>query len=138
MATQFESPQDAEDSFYDAFEAYDLDVMMAVWDDSDEIACVQPMGPVLQGRSAVRDSWQRIFQHKQKPDVQILHRQWIEGEGLAVHIVEEKVTFPGGPPQQPALIASNVYRHTETGWRLVFHQVSPPPMQMQGAPGAGF
>ena len=138
MATKFESPQDAEDAFYDAFEVYDLDAMMAVWDNRDDIACVQPMGPVLQGRSAVRESWQTVFQHKHRPDVQVIHRQWIENDELAVHIVEEKVTFPGGPPQQPALIASNVYRKTEDGWRLVFHQVSPPPMQMRSPPGAGF
>ncbi len=132
MASQFETPQDTEDAFYDAFEAHDMDAMTAVWDATDDIACVQPMGPVLQGRSAVLDSWQSIFRHPQAPEVEIHHRQWIESADLAVHIVEEKVSMPGGPPDQPALIASNVYRRTQSGWRLVMHQVSPPPPPAQG------
>ena len=132
MASQFVNPQDAEDAFYDAFEAHDLDGMMAVWDSADDIACVLPMSPVLQGRHAVQESWQSIFQHPQPPEVEIHHRQWFESDSLAVHIVEEKVTFPGGPPVQPAMIASNVYRRTDSGWRLVLHQVSPPPPPSQG------
>ena len=132
MTMQFETPQDTEDAFYDAFEAHDMAAMTAVWDVADDITCVQPMGPVLQGRGAVLESWQGIFRHPQAPEVEIRHRQWIEGEDLAVHLVEEKVRLPGGPPDQPALIASNVYRRTQSGWRLVLHQVSPPPPPTQG------
>ncbi len=127
MAIEFETPQDAEDAFYDAFEAHDLAAMMAVWEATDDIACVLPMSPVLQGRGAVQESWQSIFQHPQSPEVVVHHRQWFESDSMAVHVVEENVTFPGGPPVQPAMIASNVYRRTAGGWRLVLHQVSPPP-----------
>ena len=131
MASQFDTPQDAEDAFYDSFEAHDLDGMMAVWDAADDIACVLPMSPVLQGRQAVQESWESIFRHPQPPEVEVHHRQWFESDGLAVHVVEEKVTFPGGPPVQPAMIASNVYRRIDRGWRLVVHQVSPPPPPSQ-------
>ena len=136
MTTGFQTPQDAEDAFYDAFEGHDLEAMMATWDDAQDVICVQPMGPILQGRLAVQDSWQAIFGHKEKPDVEIHHRHWFESAGLAVHVVEERVTVMGMPANQPPLIAANVYRRTESGWRLVCHQVSPPPPIMP--PGAPF
>ncbi len=136
MASGFQSPQDAEDSFYDAFEGHDLEAMMATWDDAEDVTCVQPMGPILQGRTAIRDSWQAIFGHGQKPDIEIHHRQWFESASLAVHVVEEKVTLPGMPAGQPPLIAANVYRLTDDGWRLICHHVSPPPPPLR--PGVSF
>ncbi len=131
MTTGFQTPQDAEDAFYDAFEGHDLEAMMATWDDADDVICVQPMGPILQGRAAIRDSWQAIFRFEQKPDVEIHHRHWFENGSLAVHMVEEKITVTGMPANQPPLIAANVYRRTESGWRMVCHQVSPPPPPLQ-------
>ena len=135
MTTGFETPQDAEDAFYDAFEAHDLEAMLAVWDEAQDVFCLQPMGHLLHGLAAIRESWQTIFRHARKPDVEIRHRQWFESEELALHVVEERITLPGMPGSQlPALIASNVYRRTENGWRMVCHQVSPPPPALQ-APG---
>ena len=130
--TGFQTPQDAEDAFYDAFEAHDLGGMMAAWDESEDLVCVQPMGPVLQGTAAVKASWQELFRHEQKPDVEIGHVQWFEREGLAVHVVHEKVSVTGMPADFPPLVATNVYRLTEGGWRMVCHQVSPPPPPLQG------
>jgi len=135
MTQGFGSPQDAEDTFYDAFESHDIEAMMGVWEDADDIVCVQPMGPVLQGQAAVRHSWEEIFRHPQTPDIEIRHREWIENEGLEVHMVEEGFTMPGVPQKPPPLIACNVYRRTENGWRMVLHQVSPPPPSMQAPPG---
>ena len=134
MTQAFGSPQDAEDVFYDAFEAHDIEAMMGVWDEAEDIVCVQPMGPVLQGQAAVRDSWEEVFRHRQTPDIEVHHRAWIENEGLAMHVVEEGFTIPGVAQKPPPLIVCNVYRHTQSGWRLVLRQVSPPPPGMQGAP----
>lgn len=131
MTTGFQTPQDAEDAFYDAFEAHDLEGMMAAWDQSEDVICVQPMGPVLQGTAAVKSSWQAIFRHQSKPDVEIGHVQWFEREGLAVHVVQEKVSVAGMPEDLPPLVATNVYRLAEGGWRMVCHQVSPPPPRLQ-------
>ena len=57
----FTSPQDAALAFYQAFEAKDIDAMMATWADDEEIVCVHPGGPRLVGYDAVRASWERIF-----------------------------------------------------------------------------
>ncbi|NJM09628.1 MAG: nuclear transport factor 2 family protein, partial [Bdellovibrionaceae bacterium] len=38
----YTTPQDAAAAFYQAFEARDLDAMMATWADDEEVVCVHP------------------------------------------------------------------------------------------------
>ena len=40
----YTSPQDAALAFYQAFEAQDIDAMMATWADDEDIVCVHPGG----------------------------------------------------------------------------------------------
>jgi ketosteroid isomerase-like protein len=127
MADGFPTPQDAEDAFYDAFEAHDLSAMMGAWADTDDLVCIQPMGPLVQGREAVAGVWKQVFAHAETPHILVHHRQWAESPDLAVHVVEEKLTFPGVAADLPAMIATNVYRRDAGGWRMVLHQASPPP-----------
>ena len=58
---QFATPQEAEDAFYRAFAVADVDAMMAVWAEDDAVTCIHPAGPRLDGRPAIRHSWQAIF-----------------------------------------------------------------------------
>jgi len=51
----FTSPQEAEAAFYEALERGDLDAMMSVWAEDEEIVCVHPGGPRLNGYALVRD-----------------------------------------------------------------------------------
>jgi ketosteroid isomerase-like protein len=51
----------ANDAFYAAFEARDLDAMDAVWEHSDRVWCTHPGWPRLLGWEAVRRSWGDIF-----------------------------------------------------------------------------
>ncbi len=127
MSDQFATPQDTEDAFYDAFEAHDLEGMMGVWDDSVDSVCIQPMSPIVHGAGDIRMIWEQVFSHDRTPDIVVHHHQWIENEGLAMHIVEEQITWPGLPQQPPPVIATNGYRRGSDGWRMVLHHVSPPP-----------
>jgi uncharacterized protein (TIGR02246 family) len=127
LATDYPTPQDVEDDFYEAFETHDLERMMGVWAVTDDVACVQPMGPVLLGAEQIRRSWNQLFKHPDRPDIKVYHRQWIETDDMAVHVVEESITVSGMTEEAPPLIATNVYRRYPGGWLMVFHQVSPPP-----------
>ncbi len=127
MTKQFSSPQDAEDAFYDAFEANDLEAMMSVWADAEDIVCIQPMSPIFQGPADIGRTWEQVFSHDKKPEIMVYHHQWIENEGIAVHIVEEQISLPGIPQQPPPVIATNGYRRESSGWRMVLHHVSLPP-----------
>ena len=57
----YTTPQDAALAFYHAFEARDLDAMMATWADDEEIVCVHPGGPRLVGFDAIRNAWEQLF-----------------------------------------------------------------------------
>ncbi|MFI4923833.1 MAG: YybH family protein, partial [Vicinamibacteria bacterium] len=48
----YTTPQDAATAFYQAFEARDLDAMMATWADDEEIVCVHPGAQRLVGYDA--------------------------------------------------------------------------------------
>jgi ketosteroid isomerase-like protein len=131
MAKQFDSAQDAEDAFYDAFEESDIDKMMDTWADNDDIACVQPMNEQIQGRTAVRQSWEQVFSAGMEVDIEIHHQQWIETANTAIHIVHQQLTFAEGRAQKlPALVVTNIYLHDDGGWHLVVHHASPQPPPM--------
>ena len=57
----YTTPGDAAHAFYQAFEARDLDAMMATWADDEEIVCVHPGGTRLVGYAAVRAGWEQLF-----------------------------------------------------------------------------
>jgi len=129
MAQELATPQDAEDAFYDAIEEGDAEALRRVWEDSDAIACLFPMQPLLQGNE-VHAAFRSLAGGGKRFDIQVRHLRWLEpaelGGGLAIHLVEERVAIPAQPPQPP-IYAINIYRKGEDGWRLLIHQNSPTP-----------
>ena len=137
MATTFDTPQDAEDALYDALEDGDLDAVMHVWEDSDEIACLLPMQPLVHGRSAVRGAYAPLLTQGRKVALSVTHVHWYETGELALHLLEERAESQPGRPSH-AIYATNVYRKGPHGWKLLVHQnaPTPPPPGMMGVPGA--
>ena len=137
MNMTFESPQDAEDAFYDAFEEANLENMMSAWADTDDIICIQPMREQVKGREAVSQTWQELFASDAKVEIEIHHQHWLDAENIAVHVVHEQLIINGDRKHKPpALIATNMYQQTEQGWRMLLHHASPPPPPpMPHAPG---
>jgi hypothetical protein len=125
MSAGFETPQDAEDAFYDAIDDRDADRMRAVWDESDEIACLFPMQPLLHGAS-VHEACAQLVRGDVGIEIQVNHIRWLMLGDLAMHYVEEQVSIPG-QPQPPPVYATNLYRRRPDGWRLILHQNSPSP-----------
>jgi ketosteroid isomerase-like protein len=122
-----ETPQDAEDAFYDALESGDALAMARVWEDSPEVACLLPLSPLLQGPE-VMEMWNALFGQGLAFDIEVRHLAWLLGADTALHLVEERMGAPD-PEAGPAavLYASNLFRRGPDGWRLVLHQNSPTP-----------
>ncbi len=132
--TRYDTPQEAEAAFYAAFMKHDVNAMMAVWAGDEKITCIHPLSPVLTGPEAIRDSWVALFRNA--PDMQFIisERSRMQDGELAIHIVEEHIRVKNQAPAAP-VYATNVYRLTEAGWRMVLHHATPsPPPSKTDAP----
>jgi ketosteroid isomerase-like protein len=125
--TIFTTPQDAATAFYRAFEAKDIDAMMAAWAEDEEIVCVHPGGPRLVGFDAVRVGWEQIFAGETKLLFRLEEVVVLETVGMALQSAIEQVTVGNDPAPRGTAIASNVFLRTPSGWRIVLHHASPAP-----------
>ena len=121
----YSTSDEAEQAFYQAFESADLVAMMRVWADDDTIACAHPMGKLLQGRATVRESWRQLFSGDQRMRFRIQHQQIRQSQTLAIHSVLETIFLRGDSRPRPPIVATNVFIHTDQGWRIVLHHASP-------------
>lgn len=133
----FESPEEAESAFYRAFEQCSLDAMMKVWADDDGIVCIHPMGPRLVGRRTVGEGWRHIFAGSGAMRFELGDVvQNLIGD-VAVRCLLEHIRFGPGLAQHGVVIATNVYRRTAAGWRMIAHHASPGPApEARRAPAA--
>jgi len=128
MSQVYDTPQDAEDAFYDALEEGDLDRLLSVWADSDDICCLLPMYPLIRGRRNVADVFAHLFSQGHGVALSITHIGWIETDEIAIHQIEEAIQSPaGGSSPPPPFYGTNIYRKFDNGWRLLVHQNAPTP-----------
>jgi len=126
IAARLYNPKAAEDAFYRAFERTDIEAMMAVWDDSPDTLCIHPGGAVLHGPQDIRASWVEIFQSAARVQFAVQEQLKLADDHLAVFVVHELLHIDGRPPAGP-IIATNAYRLTDNGWRMVLHHAVPAP-----------
>lgn len=127
MGAPFADAVAAERAFYQAFAACDLQGMSEVWADNRETICIHPGGPLLQGKTAILESWREILSGVLPP--RLRHRElrrFAEGM-LAVHLVEELIAPHGAPAEEGTrILATNVYRYCGDSWRMMQHHASLP------------
>ena len=122
---EFATPDEAEEAFYAAFQASDLEAMMNIWADQEFIECIHPMSDRDRGRDAVEESWRRIFDGGLKVILELsdIHRS--QDALLAIHIVYEHFRTPEEDQEHPPVIATNIYQLIDGGWHMVLHHASP-------------
>ena len=135
---EFATADTAQDAFYAAFNAADATAMMRVWaDDAIGVECIHPMSDRITSRDAIEASWRQIFASGARLEFAINDVAHFDAEGLAVRVVHEDIRFGSGPGQRSRVIATNVYRQTYHGWRIVLHHGSPGTVPASRAPTAG-
>lgn len=131
----FTSPQEVEAAFYQALERGDLEAMMNVWSEDEEIVCVHPGGPRLNGYALVREGWRHIFEGGTRLKVQLLALSTVHAPFTAVHSVIEQISVIGQKHLAAPVVATNVYIRGALGWRMIVHHSSPvPPSSIGDAP----
>jgi ketosteroid isomerase-like protein len=121
----YATSRDAERAFYEAFQRADLGDMMQVWSEEDTIICIHPMGPRLDGREAVAQSWRHIFAGSSPMRFELTEVSCTLDGDLAVHCVYENIDHGPQLGQRSQVLATNVYKSTERGWRILLHHASP-------------
>ncbi|MHB1213511.1 MAG: YybH family protein [Thiobacillus sp.] len=130
----FPTPESAESAFYAAFEARNLDAMMAVWAGSDSVACIHPLAAPLNGRVAVAAGWRSMFEAAGQFRVQVELAHELREAGQVIRIVREYLVIGQETEPRPPILATNVYRKEADGWRMLLHHASP--LQVGGTPPA--
>ena len=130
----YTTPTDAAHAFYEAFEAKDVDAMMATWAEDEEIVCVHPEGTRLVGYDAVRAGWDQLFAGDARLTFRLDQVVLIETVGLAMQSVVEHVALGSDGTPRGAAICTNVFLRTPSGWRMVMHHASPSPITPADAP----
>ena len=123
----YESPESAEAAFYDAFERRDLDAMTRVWDHEAEVSCIHPGGPRLDDIDTILRSWRAIFEGGQRLRFERVGAVLTVGTNVAVCCLHEVIHFGERFELQGTVVATNVYRRTRQGWKMVIHHASPDP-----------
>ena len=123
----FDSPEAAQAAFYDAFERRDLDAMTDIWDHEAEVSCIHPGGPRLDDLDTILESWRAIFEGGQRLRFERSGTALIAGGDVAACCLYEVIRFGERFEHQATVIATNVFRRSEHGWRMVVHHASPDP-----------
>ena len=117
---------EANRQFYLAFESLDIKQMDQVWAQEDQVYCVHPGWDLRAGWPAVRDSWVQIFNHALSMRFAITAiKVNIEGDCAWVTCMENITSMMDGSPQHSRVLATNIFRKQEGGWKVVHHHGSP-------------
>ena len=118
----------ANEEFYAAFEALDMDRMEACWRHDDEVRCIHPGWDAVTGWPKVSRSWVAIFANSAYIQFFLTDVQVNVDVDTAWVTCSENILSggPSGPEMHDAkVLATNVFRRTPAGWRLVLHHGSP-------------
>lgn len=128
-----ETPAQAEAVFYAAFENGDRDAMAGIWSRSEDVVCVHPHGPQLVGYEQVVKSWADILGNTAGFRIAVqLVNHYDDGE-TSIRFVTETLINENSEAAPVTVLATNAYRRTEAGWRIVLHHASPAPRPEEDA-----
>ena len=118
----------ANEGFYKAFNARDLDAMKNVWDSHEKVTCIHPGWVPLNGLESIIDSWEGIFKNSGNMDIQITDISVTASEGLAwVSCVEKLYTIATHGVLASKVFSTNLFQLNEGNWKMIMHHASPLP-----------
>lgn len=120
-----EAVKEANQRFYDAFGALDIDLMDSVWEASPQALCVHPGWPPIVEWEPIRDSWQRIFDNTTLMHFNIQYvNVVVAGDCGWVTCVENITSVLQGQASNFGILATNIFLRTPLGWRMIAHHAS--------------
>ena len=116
----------ANEVFYEAFEALDLDRMKDVWSCGERDVCIHPGWEMLIGWSEIRDSWRAIFANTgymrfRASDVKIR----LSDEFGWVSCIENIFSVIDGHTIHSRVACTNLFLQADGRWQMILHHGSP-------------
>ena len=124
-AAPLTSAEACEAAFYAAFEAADLEAMMALWSSRSPLLCIHPAGPALTSREDVARSWRLIFRGGGGIRFAVDAHCTLESADLVMRSVQENIHQGPGFRELSVVLATNVYVLEDGEWRMCVHHASP-------------
>ena len=122
---EVEAVKEANQRFYDAFGALDIDLMDSVWEASPRALCVHPGWPPIVEWEPIRDSWQRIFDNTTLMHFNIQYvNVAVAGDCGWVTCVENITSVLQGQASNFGILATNIFVRKPQGWRMIAHHAS--------------
>ena len=124
--------REANERFYMAMNALDIEETDEVWLDDDRAVCVHPGREAIIGYERIHESWAAIFSAPSSMSiaasnerVQLSHDvAWVACIETISLVMEEGLAAA-------ATQATNIFRRTDGRWRMVLHHASPMPFTPQ-------
>lgn len=120
---KFTDSMQVEESFYQAFQTCNIELMKNVWDKSDEVICIHPSTQRIFSYDLIIASWEQIFTAQGGMSIQINEPVYKLNKDTAVHYVKEELFV--GDRQIASVLATNIYQQTNDGWKMIAHHASP-------------
>jgi len=117
--------EEANEAFYRAFSAMDLDAMTGLWSRSERDVCIHPGWKILRGWDEIEHSWRQIFTGADALQFFVTDVSVRSSPELAiVTCIENMVSIARGQRVGSRIAATNAFARTGDGWKLVLHQGS--------------
>lgn len=115
--------------FYEALGKRDLELMSTVWVRDERAGCVHPGWIMLQGWEAIRQSWENVFDPRDRLDIRLSNvNVEVRGDVAWVTCIQELVYIKRDPVMVNIAQSTNIFeRHGDT-WLMVLHHASPIPV----------
>ena len=122
----FATASAAEEAFYEALEAGEIETLIQLWAEDEDVVCVHPNGSRATGLAAVRATFEEMLTSG-GIDIRVSDVHVQQTATMAVHHLTEHVAVSGeqGGSEVVQLAATNVYLKGPVGWQMVLHQVTP-------------
>ncbi len=100
-----------------------LTPMEEVWSHADDVTYMSPIGGILIGWDATRDSWNKQAELKLHGHVYPIDKQVVEGTdiGLCHNYIVGTNFVVDGKEVHPNIRATTVYRKEDGSWKVISH-----------------
>jgi ketosteroid isomerase-like protein len=113
-------------SFYDAFNKNDIELMIGVWLNDSTSQCIHPGWDVLTGFKNIMTSWQKIFAAAQDLEIKLSNINVTTSENLAwVTCQENLFSIVSSGVQLSKVHSTNLFKKQNGAWKMILHHASP-------------